>query len=136
MAIYIFTNCIVPLQPPSVLPIAHLSFVADLSVVHNLEDLTIHCSDCQALHWLAEKLAGSSVRNPRFGMCCTQGKIFLPPLHHPPPELSLLLVSQEDEGIQFCKNIHNYNNAVTIPPQGPPTMHAREQEGYDQEELL
>ena len=118
MAIYIFTNCIVTLQPPPVLPIARLPFVADLSVVHDLGDLTIHCSDCHALHWLAEKLAGSSVRNPRFGMCCTQGKISLPPLHHPPPELSLLLVSQEDEGIQFRKNIRNYNNALAMTSVG------------------
>ena len=117
-ALYIDSLYTASLQQPPVLPLARRPFDADLTMVHDLGQLTIHCPDCQALHWLAEKLAKSPVSNPRFGMCCFKGKVSLPPLHHPPPELSLLLVSQEDEGIQFRKNIRNYNNALAMTSVG------------------
>ena len=51
-------------------------------------------------------------------MCCIQGKISLPPLHHPPPELALLLISPEREGSRFRSNIRNYNNALAMTSVG------------------
>ncbi|KAI9432367.1 hypothetical protein H4582DRAFT_1787791, partial [Lactarius indigo] len=86
--------------------------------VHNLGDLTIQCSDCKALHWLAERLSRSSMRNPKFGMCCYTGKISLPPLQQPPPELSHLLTSQDPIGKNFHLHIRNYNSALAMTSVG------------------
>ena len=46
--------------------------------VHYMGKMDIICTDCQALHWLSEKLVISSQINPKFGMCCYQGKIKVP----------------------------------------------------------
>ena len=51
-------------------------------------------------------------------MCCTQGKISLPPLHHPPSDLAMLLRSPEWEATQFHSNIHTYNNALAMTSVG------------------
>ena len=55
---------------------------------------------------------------PKFGMCCYQGKISLPPLQHPPIELSQLLLSQEQLGKRFREHIRNYNNALAMTSVG------------------
>jgi hypothetical protein len=52
--------------------------------VHSLGRMDVPCPDCGALHWMAEKLTNSSKTNPRFGMCCFQGKIKLAQLHDLP----------------------------------------------------
>jgi len=52
---------------------------------HDLGRMDVACSSCGALHWMVEKLSDSSKRNPRFGTCCMDGKVQLPPLQ-PPPE--------------------------------------------------
>ena len=56
--------------------------------------------------------------HPKFGMCCYQGKISLPPLQHPPIELSQLLLSQEQLGKRFREHIRNYNNALAMTSVG------------------
>jgi hypothetical protein len=81
-----------PAHVPFVLPLACQPF--DLAwQVHNLGSLNVDCLGFGALHWLDEHLANSSHCNPRFGTCCLQGNISLPPLQHPPPELLQLLTS-------------------------------------------
>jgi len=40
-------------------------------------------------------LPKSSQANPKFGMCCFSGKIKLPKLDNPPPELLNLLSGQD-----------------------------------------
>ena len=47
--------------------------------------MDIICTDCQALHWLSGKLVMSSQINPKFGMCCYQGKIKVSTLKDLPP---------------------------------------------------
>jgi hypothetical protein len=86
--------------------------------VHNLGFLNVRCPHCGALHWLVERLVNSSLLNPKFGMCCVQGKISLPPIQPPPLELFQLLTSQEDPGKKFCKHIRNYNNALAMTSVG------------------
>ena len=41
--------------------------------------LTVICPHCHALHFDCEKLTSSRVNYPKFGMCCLQGQIQLPP---------------------------------------------------------
>ncbi|KAH7834143.1 hypothetical protein Vadar_013104 [Vaccinium darrowii] len=65
--------------PVEVDAIAHVS-----SSRHFLGEMSTTCSSCGALHWMDEKLAHSSKKNPCFGTCCLQGKVKLPPLMTPP----------------------------------------------------
>src|SRR5260370_42234355 len=52
-----------------------------------LGTMTNQCSHCGALHWLQERLSGSSQRNPVFSRCCNQGKVSLPLLQQVPEAL-------------------------------------------------
>lgn len=102
----------VPLQQPLfTLPISHHPFDPTWQI-HSLGAFNTLCSYCKALHWLDEQLINSSCHNPKFSMCCFSGKVSLPPLQPPPPELYNLLTS--DQGRAFCMHIHNYNNALAM----------------------
>jgi hypothetical protein len=63
---------------------------------------------------MAECLISFSNLCPKFGMCCLSGKITLPPLHPPPPELMQLLTSQDPVLKDFREHICNYNNALAM----------------------
>lgn len=80
--------------------------------------MDIKCSKCSALHWIDERLAGTSKQRPRFGMCCFNGKIDLPNLEDPPPELQFLLTDMSPPSKQFRKNICQYNNALAMTSLG------------------
>jgi hypothetical protein len=60
-------------------------------------------------------------------MCCLSGKISLPPIHQPPPELLDLLTTQEDN--TFRKHIRNYNNALAMTSVGCHIDHSLNQDG-------
>jgi hypothetical protein len=92
-----------------------LSFFDPTWEVHSLGAVNVVIAMI-SLHWLDEHLARSFLLNPSFGMCCIGGKISLPPIHQPPPELLDLLTTQEDNS--FCKHIHNYNNALAMTSVG------------------
>jgi hypothetical protein len=96
-----------PPPPQPLLPPACRPFNPDWPIL-NLGRMDVH-----ALHWMAEHLTASSRINPRF-MCCLSGKIVLPPLEQPPPELLHLLTAQDDIGNSFCDHIRTYNNALTM----------------------
>jgi len=76
------------------------------------------CSGCGALHWMDEKLSSSTRNNIMFGMCCFSGKMDLPKLHEPPPELLQLLTGTDDMAKNFCKDIHSYKNALAMTSLG------------------
>ena len=76
--------------------------------------MEVICSDCGALHWASEKLA----RSTKFGMCCHSGKIKVPKLDDPPPELLHLLSGQEDVCKKFHDHIQNYNSALAMTSLG------------------
>jgi hypothetical protein len=80
--------------------------------------MDVECSDCGALHWMSEKLVNSSVGSPKFGKCCYSGKIKIPRLDNPPPELLHLLSSQEDLCKKFREHIRNYNNGLAMTSLG------------------
>jgi hypothetical protein len=67
---------------------------------------------------MAEHLTASSNIHPKFGTCCLSGKITLPPLHQPPPELMQLLTSQDPVSKDFREHIHNYNNTLAMTSIG------------------
>jgi len=80
--------------------------------------MNIQCPSYKALHWLDKHLTKSSKANPKFGMCCYQGKISLPPLQPAPSELYDLLTDQEPIARAFCNYIHNYNSALAMTSVG------------------
>ena len=55
-----------------------------------------------------------AVNSSKFGMCCYSGKIKIPKLDNPPPELLHLLSGQEDICKKFRDRICNYNNALAM----------------------
>ena len=68
---------------------------------HCLGRMDVSCPNCLALHWMDEKLANSTLICPRFGTCCLQGKIQLPLLKTPPPQLQALYDGNNDQSKSF-----------------------------------
>ena len=56
-------------------------------IVQHLGDLNVTCTYCGALHWIDERLKKSSTRSPKFGSCCSTGKIDIFPMSKPPEAL-------------------------------------------------
>lgn len=81
---------------------------------HDLGPMDALCPHCEALHWLDERLSSSSVRNPKFGMCCDNGKVRLPFLELPPPPLLDLFLSDRPDAKEFRENIWKYNRAFAF----------------------
>ena len=75
--------------------------------------MTVECSHCHALHFLDEKLANSSRRNPRFSSCCLQGQVVCPPVQPWPVELQ-----QAFNTPAFICNIRQYNSALAFTSSG------------------
>ncbi|KIL59782.1 hypothetical protein M378DRAFT_54879, partial [Amanita muscaria Koide BX008] len=80
--------------------------------------MNVQCPHCKALHWMAEKLSSSSQRSPKFGMCCNQGKVALPPHPDPPPQIRELYESLEQRCKDFRNNIWKYNRAFAFTSLG------------------
>ena len=67
--------------------------------------MDVQCTFCCALLWSDECLSNSSKINPKFGICCYQGKIKPPYLNLIPPELYHLLTSEDSVEKSFHDNI-------------------------------
>ncbi|KIK00972.1 hypothetical protein K443DRAFT_99409 [Laccaria amethystina LaAM-08-1] len=80
--------------------------------------MDIACSSCGALHWMVEKLSDSSKRNLRFGTCCMDGKVQLPPLQPPPEPLQRLLTSNDADAVAFREVGWKYNRAFSFTSLG------------------
>ncbi|KAG5545928.1 hypothetical protein RHGRI_018180 [Rhododendron griersonianum] len=93
---------------------------------HYLGKMDILCSHCQALHWLDEKLARSSKKNPLFGTCCLQifgtcclqGTVKLHLLSTPPPPLKALYDGDDVRSKSFRSNTRDYNAANAFTSLG------------------
>ena len=80
--------------------------------------MDVPCPNCGALHWLAEKLSNSSKGLLKFGMCCMEGKVWLPALEAPPETLQHLLTSAHHDAKTFCDDIWKYNCALSFTSLG------------------
>ena len=106
-----------PPAPAQILPIARTPFSPNWPV-HNMGPMDVECPYCRALHWKEEHLTRSSLRSPKFGKCCLSGKIWLPTLNQPPPELHNLLSSQDPRAKGFRTNIRKYNDTLAMTSVG------------------
>ncbi|KIL69116.1 hypothetical protein M378DRAFT_56848, partial [Amanita muscaria Koide BX008] len=79
--------------------------------------MNIECPKCHALHFACERLSSSSLRNPRFGICCLQGQVDLPPFPEWPRELKRLFHDARDEH-KFIENVRQYNCALAFTSLG------------------
>ncbi|KAJ7767949.1 hypothetical protein DFH07DRAFT_679896, partial [Mycena maculata] len=80
--------------------------------------MDVKCQHCGAFHWIGEKTSNSSVRAPKFGMCCNHGKVEFPDLEAPPEALRLLLTGNDDKSVEYRKNMWQYNVALSFTSLG------------------
>jgi len=80
--------------------------------------LSVICPHCHALHFDCEKLASSRVNLPKFGMCCLQGQIQLPPLQPLTGILHNYLTGDNHLSREFRNNIRQYNAAFAMTSVG------------------
>ncbi|KZP30624.1 hypothetical protein FIBSPDRAFT_777376, partial [Athelia psychrophila] len=85
---------------------------------HDLGRMDVLCPHCDALHWIGEKLARSSRRDPSFGTCCNQGKVCIPRLADPPQALWDLFTSNDAQCKEFRERIRQYNMALAFTSLG------------------
>lgn len=68
--------------------------------------------------WLDEKITNTSIKLSAFSTCCTNGKVFLPPLQELPPPLDSLLTETDPRSCSFCRNIRMYNSVLAFTSIG------------------
>ncbi|CDF37673.1 unnamed protein product [Chondrus crispus] len=76
--------------------------------------IRVECSHCKALHFVQERIGGSSAARPIFSTCCGKGKLSLPLLPEPPALLRSLLIDDTPRARSFRKNIRAYNVALSM----------------------
>jgi len=102
-----------------VIPLARCEFDGShRGLCHTLGEMTTVCGKCNALHFLEERAASSSCTNPQFTLCCTQGKVRLPPLAPPPEPFRRLFTGNEADAKDFRQRIRFYNNALPFTLMG------------------
>lgn len=85
---------------------------------HDLGRMDVECIHCRALHWMAEKVSGSTANTALFGMCCLHGKVKIDPIPDPPDIIRTLLTSMEPTHVQFRENIWRYNRSFAFTSLG------------------
>ena len=85
----------------------------------DIGDPTYVCSHCGAIFWYDERLKKSiKSKNPKFSMCCVNGKIQLPSFEDPPIILKELLFGKDRKSKHFQQNIHSYNSMFGFTSMG------------------
>lgn len=80
--------------------------------------MNVKCSSCGAYIWLDEK-TGGTIAQPKFSMCCNEGKVCLTNRLNPPPEpLRWLLTGQDQRSKEFRDNIRAYNSVLAFASIG------------------
>lgn len=87
---------------------------------HRFSRMNIECYGCKAHMWMEERLNSSSLQNPRFSICCANGKVTLPPIYDPPAPLMNLLTSDSAVAKSFRDQIRAYNNVLSFTSMGAP----------------
>ena len=78
---------------------------------YDIGDPVWKCKHCNAIMWYDERInKDKHPKNPRFALCCGDGKIQLPLLEDPPQPLrQLLFDNKSTQAKNFQLNIHSYN---------------------------
>ena len=86
----------------------------------NLGPPTYTCQYCGAILWYEERtIKSTNTRQPKFSICCMEGRVRLPLLSQPPPYLQYLLSTTSGQiGVHFRKNIRVYNSMFAFTSMG------------------
>ena len=76
--------------------------------------MNIKCRECGALMWIGERLSTSSIKTPKFGLCCLSGMVKLQELPVPPSPLRELLTNNNAVSKKIRKNIRTYNSGLAM----------------------
>jgi hypothetical protein len=80
---------------------------------HVIPNRNVYCKDCGALMWLNERISASSKKNPRFNLCCCNGKVDLPQFEIP-DHYREFLSSPDASNKLFRDRIRMYNSALAF----------------------
>ncbi|SGY12898.1 BQ5605_C011g06648 [Microbotryum silenes-dioicae] len=89
---------------------------------HDLGSMTLQCPICSALHWEFEKSPTPGGATP-FKLCCADGKVRLPGIEKPPPELLELLTGECPVEKIFRDRILAFNKSFAMASFGTSKGH-------------
>ena len=82
-------------------------------------DATFKCLHCGALFWYEERLEKPrKSKQPKYSICCTNGKISIPKMPAIPIILEDLMSSRHAKSVHFLKNIRSYNSMFGFTSMG------------------
>lgn len=81
---------------------------------HVIETRSMRCSKCNALMWLSERLKSSSLKSPKFSLCCLSGSIKIPNVDPIPDKLRELLTGSDQKSEYFRTNIRMFNSILSF----------------------
>lgn len=85
----------------------------------DIGDPSYNCEYCGAMFWFQERMNKAVVRGtPRYSLCCSQGKIRLPPPSIPPSGIQNLFFGQGDKSKHFLQHIRSYNSMFSFTSMG------------------
>lgn len=94
-------------------------FLVIPSTYWNIGEPTFTCDHCGALMWYEERTRKNcKPRNPRFSMCCTQGRIVLPSYEDPPQPLHDLFQNKDPRSNFFLDNLRSFNSMFAFTSLG------------------
>ncbi|KAJ9557686.1 hypothetical protein OSB04_012300 [Centaurea solstitialis] len=77
------------------------------------------CQFCHAIMWYEERTQKIKKTTPKFMFCCSEGRVQVPLLQHPPKALSELLgLESGKRGLLFRKEIRTYNSMFAFTSFG------------------
>lgn len=94
--------------------------VVQIAEYSDLGDPLMMCQYCEALMWYQERMRKHRhTPNPKFHLCCGDGKVQLPFLRTPPPVLEHLLFDKKsDDSKNFQQHIRTYNMMFAFTSPG------------------
>lgn len=71
------------------------------------------CQYCGALHWMEERVKGSSMIAPRFSVCCSKGTVELPPIGKEPecPLLEVMMANGTSKAMHIIPDSYIVDDA-------------------------
>ena len=76
--------------------------------------MSVRCTSCKALHWIQERLSGSTIALPQFETCCKKDNVQLELLRPPPAYLQYLLDLADTIVRNYRSKIQEYNSALAF----------------------
>ena len=76
------------------------------------------CQFCGANFWYDEKITNSPKSEPKFSICCSNGRIKLQEISEPPEPLRSLFLHTHPKASHFMKYIRAYNSNFALASLG------------------